>query len=242
MKLFVHGVPDTPAVWRPVLDSLNLQDQAHTPAIPALCSPTPRGFKGTPDAYVDWLITKMAALAAEHGPLDMVGHDWGGIFTVRAACLRPELVRTWTALNAVPAHDDPWPLVARLWATPFLGEFLMAMSPPSQLEKALSRQRMSDGMAAHEAAHWNRETRSAILKLYRSGMHVGRDWSDGLAALPDTGQVIWSSKDPFTKVGTAETFCARTGAKLTLLEGCGHWSIVECPERVTTLLKEHWAG
>lgn len=242
MKLFIHGVPDTPAVWRPLLDELDLHDGVLVPAIPGLSTKTPEGFDGTPDAYVGWLISHMEQAAAKHGPVDLVGHDWGALFTVRAASLRPELVRTWTAANAVPDPADPWPLIARLWGTPILGNMLMAISPSSGLERALKRQRMSEGMAAHEAAHWKKESRRAILKLYRSGKHIGAEWDAGLARLPARGLVIWSGKDPYTKPAMAETFCARTGAALRMLEDCGHWSIVEDVPAIAAALKAHWRG
>lgn len=242
VKFFVHGVPDTPVIWRPVTDALGMTETSYVPPLPALAAPTPDNFKATPDSYVDWLIGQIEEIAARSGPVDLVGHDWGGLFTVRAASLRPDLIRTWAALNAVPAPDDPWPMLARLWATPLLGEFLMSISPSSGLEKALARQRVSEGMAAHEAAHWRAESRRAILSLYRTGRRIGRDWTPGLGTLPARGLVIWSAEDPFTKPETAQAFCERTGATLHMLEGCGHWSIAERAEDVADILMGHWTG
>lgn len=240
MKVFVHGVPDTPIVWSPLLDALNLHDDIFVPHLPGLSTPAPEGFGGTPDDYVDWLIAQLSRLAKRSGPLDLVGHDWGGLFVVRIACLRPDLVRTWTAANAVPDPSDPWPLIARLWATPVLGNILMAISPSSGLEKALIRQRLTGGMAAHEAAHWKRQSRRAILKLYRSGMHIGADWDAEIDQAPDRGLVIWSGQDPYTSNETAERFAKRTGASLNILEGAGHWSIAERAETVAGILSTHW--
>ncbi|MEQ8556873.1 MAG: alpha/beta hydrolase [Henriciella sp.] len=242
MKLFVHGIPDTPIVWSPLVEALGLSETAMCPALPGLATPAPMDFAGTPDAYVDWLIAEMEAAFERDGPIDLVGHDWGGLFVVRAACLRPDLIRSWTAANAVPDPNDPWPLIAHLWATPLLGEFLMAISPPSDLEKALVRQRMSEGLAAHEAVHWKRESRRAILKLYRSGMKVGASWDSDIDRIHPRGLVIWGGSDPYTSDETAETFCKRTGATLELLGNCGHWSIVECTDDVTGALKAHWSG
>ncbi|MEQ9316633.1 MAG: alpha/beta hydrolase [Henriciella sp.] len=240
MKVFIHGIPDTPNVWNPLLDALDLNTDFIAPALPSLAAPAPEGFGGSPDDFVDWLIGEIEPIAADFGPVDLIGHDWGGIFTVRIACLRPDLVRTWTAANAVPDPKDPWPLIARLWATPVLGEFLMSLSPPSQLERALTRQRLSEGMAAHEAAHWKRESRRAILRLYRTGKHVGAEWDGEIANAPPRGLVIWSGRDPYTGMETAETFTARTGADLKIFENAGHWSIVECAGELAEVLHSHW--
>ena len=242
MKLFVHGIPDTPIVWSPITRALGAGHLIAAPALPFLVDPLPRNFQGTPDAYVDWLIGEAETAFRQDGPVDLVGHDWGALFVVRVACLRPELVRTWTAISAVPDPNDPWPLIARLWATPLLGRILMALSPSSELEKALVRQRMSEGMAAHEAVHWSHRTRRAILKLYRTGMKVGASWEHDLHRLPDRGLVIWGGRDPFADRAIAERFCARTGADLEIFEQCGHLPVVEVAPEIAARLMRHWKG
>lgn len=242
MKLFVHGIPDTPIVWSPIRDAIGPEHLLTAPALPGLVTPAPAGFRGTPEAFVDWLVGEIESAFKEDGPVDLVGHDWGALFVVRAACLRPDLVRTWTAISAVPDPDDPWPLIARLWATPVLGRILMALSPASEIEKALVRQRMSEGMAAHEAVHWRSETRRAILKLYRTGMKVGASWEPEMHRLPKRGLVIWGEKDPYAAPAIAERFCARTGADLEIIEGSGHLPIVEAAPDIATRLLAHWKG
>lgn len=95
-------------------------------------------------------------------------------------------------------------------------------------------------MAAHEAAHWKRESRRAILRLYRTGKHVGAEWDGEIANAPPRGLVIWSGRDPYTGMETAETFTARTGADLKIFENAGHWSIVECAGELAEVLHSHW--
>jgi pimeloyl-ACP methyl ester carboxylesterase len=53
MILFVHGVPDTPASWRPLISTLGLGSGAYlAPALPGFGSSIPQGFSRTKDAYV----------------------------------------------------------------------------------------------------------------------------------------------------------------------------------------------
>jgi pimeloyl-ACP methyl ester carboxylesterase len=46
------------------------------------------------DDYAAWLVAELEAVGE---PVDLVGHDWGGGFTVRVVSLRPDLVRSWVS-------------------------------------------------------------------------------------------------------------------------------------------------
>ena len=55
MKLFLHGVPDTPSMWDPLIAELGLgEDDYRAPAMPGFVSPAPQGFGSTKEEYVDW--------------------------------------------------------------------------------------------------------------------------------------------------------------------------------------------
>jgi pimeloyl-ACP methyl ester carboxylesterase len=44
-KLFLHGVPDSPAIWRPLLGQLDLGDTpVAVPALPGFTGPLPRAL------------------------------------------------------------------------------------------------------------------------------------------------------------------------------------------------------
>ena len=54
-KLFLHGVPYSPAIWSPLLDALALGDTpVAVPALPGFTGPLPAGFAATKEAYADW--------------------------------------------------------------------------------------------------------------------------------------------------------------------------------------------
>src|SRR3990167_9817261 len=95
-KLFLHGVPDSPAIWRPLLAALDLGDTpVAVPALPGFTAPLPAGFPATKEVYADWAVEQAKALFDAHGPIDIVGHDWGALIAQRAAILRPDLFRSW---------------------------------------------------------------------------------------------------------------------------------------------------
>lgn len=94
--VFVHGVPDTQRVWDAVASRLARKDVVRL-SLPGFGCPRPDGFRATTEAYVEWLLGQLAALT---GPIDIVGHDWGALLTVRAVSVEPSLVRSWAAGGA----------------------------------------------------------------------------------------------------------------------------------------------
>lgn len=242
MKLFLHGVPDTPSMWDPLIAELGLSnDEYVAPAMPGFTAPAPKGFGSTKEDYVDWYISEIETAHATQGPVDLVGHDWGAIITVRAASLKPELVRTWCVANALPHPDYKWHSMARMWQTPVIGEMITAITRKEQLCKALHAQGIPADLASKEASHWSSHMKKSILRLYRSAKTAGADWWPETQNLPERGMVFWGVDDPYVPVEIADKFCAATGAKLLKQENTGHWSIIERADVLAGALKQHWA-
>lgn len=244
-KLFLHGVPDSPAIWRPLLAALDLGDTpVAVPALPGFTVPLPAGFPATKEAYADWAIAQAEALFAEHGPIDIIGHDWGALIAQRVAMLRPDLLRSWAISNAVIDPDYRGHRVARIWNTPILGEIFMALSKPAKLAEGLAMQGMPADIAREEAEQWkNKDKRRAILKLYRSakGLSFAHDWARDIDKLPAQGALIWGADDPYVQLSVAQRFSANTGIPLTVIDGAGHWAIAERPAEVAAALHRFWA-
>lgn len=214
------------------------------PALPGFTGPLPAGFSATNEAYADWAVGEAEALVAAHGPIDIVGHDWGALIAQRAAMLRPDLFRSWAVSNAVIDPDYRGHRIARIWNTPILGEIFMALSKPAALAKGLAEQGMPAGIAEEEAAQWaNKDKRRAILKLYRSakGLNFQHDWALDLDKLPANGTLIWGEDDPYVDPSVAERFAADNDAPLTFIKGAGHWAIAERPVEVAAALHRFWS-
>ena len=245
-KLFIHGVPDSPAIWRPLLAALDLRDTpVAVPALPGFTAPLPQAFPATKDSYADWAVGQAETLFAAHGPIDIVGHDWGALIAQRVAMLRPDLIRSWAISNAVidPAYRGH--RLVRIWNTPVLGELFMALSKPAKLAAGLAAQGMPRDIAEEEAAQWAmKDKRRAILKLYRSakGLSFEQDWARDIDKLPATGALIWGAGDPYVELSVAQRFAANTGIPLTVIEGAGHWAIAEQPAEVAAALKAFWSA
>lgn len=243
--LFIHGVPDTPHLWQPLIAALGLKDGAYSaPALPGFGCPRPDGFAATKDAYADWVVSEMeAAVKASGGPIHIVGHDWGALLTLRACSLRPDLVASWAVSNAVIDSQYTGHRTARMWATPLLGEMvMMGMRKPARMEQALAEAGMPEDMAKHESSKIDKTMRQSILKLYRSarGLRIKGGWEDDLANLPKRGKLIWGENDPYVSLEVGQRFSDRWMFPMHTVRGAGHWAVAERAGEVATQLEGLW--
>ena len=234
MIVTVHGNPETAAVWRPLLAELG-RDDVVALSPPGFGAPIPAGFGCTVLAYRDWLVGELERIGE---PVDLVGHDWGGGHVVNVAMTRPDLLRSW-ATDVIGVFDPGyvWHELAQVWQTPGAGEqAIAAMTGGTVGERAefLAGRGIGDPSVATELAAAMPDMAEAILPLYRSAAQpvmaaLGRDL-ERAAARP--GLCLLATEDGF--VGTDEQrrrAAGRAGARLEVLDGLGHWWMVEDPAR-----------
>jgi pimeloyl-ACP methyl ester carboxylesterase len=74
---FVHGNPETPVIWDGLVSQLGRTDVSCL-QLPGFGRSAPDGWGAAKEEYVARLIGELELLAAADGPVDLVGHDWGG--------------------------------------------------------------------------------------------------------------------------------------------------------------------
>jgi len=242
--VLVHGVPETPQVWTPLRAALDLADVV-TPALPGFGCPRPAGFGATKEEYVTWLVAELEGLAAA-GPIDLVGHDWGGGLVVRLVSTRPDLVRSWVTDAA--GIGDPgfeWHDFAKIWQTPGDGEKFFEDQLAASPEERSSIFEMFGvpGDRARIMADWvDPAMAECILALYRSAVDVGTEWGPAFTDIPKPGLVLIPSDDPFLSEGGARSSAARAGAAVVGLDGLGHWWMLQDPTRGAAVLHGFWSS
>ena len=117
VAVFVHGVPETPAVWGPVVDALGSTD-TEALQLPGFGWAVPDGFVPDMHSYAAWLRSALDDIAA---PIDLVGHDWGALLTLRVVADRHRAVRSWVTDGGDLSPDYDWHDLAKAWQTPGLG-------------------------------------------------------------------------------------------------------------------------
>lgn len=243
--VLVNGNPETNAVWRPLVAALG-RDDVLMLSPPGFGAPVPHGFAATYDEYVTWLAAELEALT---DPVHLVGHDWGANFTVRLACERPELLRSWcidTGGSFAPGYS--FPDICHVWQTAGAGEKAIAawldMGVPGRtaVNESLG---MTPAVAAELAAAFDTSMGRCILALYRSVpeqvlAHWGERASD---ASVRPGLVIVPTEDGHTGGEAGHRwFAERAGAQLAVLRGLGHWWMLQDPKAAADELQRFWSG
>lgn len=250
--VLVHGNPETPIIWEPLVTELRRDHPDRvvvTPNLPGFGCARPDGFAATKEAYVEWLIGEVAAVVAEHGPVDLVGHDWGGGLAMRLVATRPDLVRSWACDVLGLFHPDyVWHDFAQIWQTPGAGE--------QYFEQSLSMP-VADRVASYELigiprpvgerllAVTDATMGECVLALYRSAAQPAMAlWGRELAeAATRPGLALIAPLDPFVRgddLGRAVG--EQLGARVVELTGQGHWWMLGDPAGGAEVLEEFWAS
>ncbi len=241
--VLVHGNPETDVIWGPLVEALGRDDVVRL-SPPGFGAPLPDDFPATMVAYRDWLI---AELAGFEDPVDLVGHDWGGGHVLNAVIHRPELVRSWASDVLGLLHPDyVWHDLAQVWQTPGEGEALVEAMMGGQLEDRVAQMTalgISAAVATELALAQGPEMGRAVLALYRSAAQpavaeAGRLLANATAR---PGLSLLATED--TYVGTDEQRRAaaeQAGARTEVLEGLGHWWMLQDPVRGAKALTDFW--
>jgi pimeloyl-ACP methyl ester carboxylesterase len=242
--VFVHGAPETSAVWDALRSNLK-RDDVIALQLPGFGCARPAGFGATKEEYVAWLVGELEQITPQ-GPIDLVGHDWGAGFTVRLVSTRADLVRSWVCDGAGFGNPDfEWHDFAKVWQIPGDGEQFwndtLAQSPEERgaVYEALFG-------VPHEAAialnrQIDRTMADCILALYRSATEVAKEWPPDFHDIAAPGRVVVPSDDTFLNPDLARGSAKRAGATVAELVGLGHWWMLQDPARGAAMLEEFWA-
>jgi pimeloyl-ACP methyl ester carboxylesterase len=245
--VFVHGVPETAAIWDLLVAELDLGDAAIRLSPPGFGAPAAADFTATSDAYRDWLIAELEQLG---GPVDLVGHDWGAGHAVRVMTARPDLVRSW-CIDLAGVFDPAyaWHDLAQVWQQPGAGEKLvndLFVAPPvADRVTGLVGLGMRPEAARSCAEAAGPEMARCILALYRSAgqpalTQWGAEWE---AAARRPGLVLVPAEDTFAGAPElAHRTAARLGAATAELPGLGHWWMQQDPAPGARALSAFLAG
>jgi len=205
-----------------------------------------QGASNAPAGTFDMDTLSLDAIALiEHlgvGAVHYAGVSMGGFVGMRLAARRPELIRSLTLLDTSAGPEDPekvsrYRLLARVYRLtgikPVKKQVLPIMFAPSSL---------ADPAFATVLDEWV----TRLAKAKRSGTAkavygvADRDPIDGeLGAITAPTLVVVGDQDAATPVHKSEFIADRiAGARLEIVEDCGHSSTLEQPDEINRLIGE----
>lgn len=245
--LLLHGVPQTALCWRELLPELATDRVVLAPDLKGLGESEVRG-----PYDVRTMAGELAALVMHEvdGPVDIVGHDWGGVLALAIAQYRPDLVRRLVVINA-PYRDVKVYRMPHVmgFALPVLPEALFRLTGDRVVRAMLhagwrSEPPIDEALADEYAAAYADPHRvAAMLAYYRAAarpaisrlLRVGARRNAGKPAAPRLGiersLVIWGTSDPVLPVSVGESVVRDLGtnASMITLPGIGHFAVEESP-------------
>lgn len=236
--VLVHGLMETDRIWDDVLPRLEPDSVALT--LPGHGVGRPPSFAATKDAYAEWLV---AELGDQPGPLDLVGHGWGGLLVLRAVTGLGLRVRSWVVDNAGAFHPGAEPgELALLAPSPELALRRLVHAPAGSPDSMVGRLRLLgvptaqasamgsalDATMAGCAVDFHRST----FPNARAGWTVPQRTARGLVVMPGA--------DPYGAQTLAREVAVELGAEARALDGLGHFWMLEDPGRAADLLNGFW--
>jgi pimeloyl-ACP methyl ester carboxylesterase len=222
--LYVHGVPNTAAMWRPFLERTG----GLAPDLPGFGrSAKPAEFDYSIAGLSGWL----GAFLADRGVdrFSLVAHDWGAL-SLALAQAEPGRLERLVLLDAVPLLPGyEWHKLARQWRRPLVGEMAMGFTFKFVVRRLLRLPDGSDFPAAELDdiwEHFDHGTQRAILRLYRSAPPRALEAAGArLGEIGCPALVVWGDADPYVPVSFAHDLAATLGGDTTteVVPGAGHW-------------------
>jgi pimeloyl-ACP methyl ester carboxylesterase len=233
--VFVHGVPETQAIWDQVRSHLGMESVAVS--LPGFGCARPALFGATKDDYADWLLHELASI---DGPIDLVGHDWGATLTNRVVTAHGDRIRSWVT-DGLMHPDYVWHEFAQIWQTPGEGEAFWSrmLGTPVEQQAAIFE---GFGVPRTEAlamlSRIDERMASCILDLYQSAMpNPYAGWPYPMEPVAAPGLVLIATEEPFGNVSLTREAAEALGANVHVLEGLGHWWALQAPAEGAAVLR-----
>lgn len=249
--VLLHGIPTGAELWRGVLPALAVTGRrALAPDLPGyggtrLPAGADHSLAGSADLLARWLTGSGLA------PAWVVGHDAGGAVAQLLAVDHPGVVERLTLVNSIVEGSWPAPrarigvLAARLHLVRAAGR--LGLVPNPYVRWAVRRAFADPAVAAAaplDAVVWDTkfadpEGRAAFERSLAALTPADTSRAAaGLRRLAVPCQLVWGMADPYQRWEVAGRRLAELlpAAEVTRLEGCGHFTPLECGDRLVAAM------
>lgn len=264
--LFLPGL-GTPALsWGECVDAMRHRFDGHVLDLPGFG----RSQHANQRRFTVQSMTEFVVRWLEHserGPVHLFGSSLGGLLAIRAAALRPKLVRSLTLIApAMPYLRGPSHLryiaaisvpggaaLARKWLARLTNQdiqhwFRQALTRHCVDPERITDQRFTEAVAEMEHCLRGATFPDAIIGTLRSALRMfllSYVWKPGspwwfAQQLSTPTSLFWGGRDHIFPVELAPKVAAAiAGSRLRIFDDLGHIPHVEAPDRLAAAILEH---
>jgi pimeloyl-ACP methyl ester carboxylesterase len=236
--VFVHGNPGSRLDWSELAAATSRFARTVAMDMPGYGhADKPADFDYTVAGYARHLAGALDQLGISR--VHLVLHDFGGPWGLAWAAAHPDRVGSLTLFNMGILPGYRWHYMARIWRMPVVGEVVMATATRPVFGLLLNHgnpRGLPKAFVDRMFADFDRDTRRAVLRLYRATSDLDRLTriaKDALGGLNLPVMVVWGKHDPYLPVRYAERqreFFPRADVKV--LDDSGHWPFADNPKAV----------
>jgi pimeloyl-ACP methyl ester carboxylesterase len=239
--VFVHGNPGSSEDFDELLPHIGDFARVLAPDMPGFGkSERAADFPYTVDGFARHLDAILAHFGVARAHL--VLHDFGGPWGLAWAAAHADRVRSFVLINVGVLPGYRYHKYAHMWRTPILGELTIFATTRSLFKLALNRDNpkpLPGAILNRMFDQWDRGTRRAVLALYRAtSASAVSSVRQGAVLAPRRvpALVVWGAGDPNIPVRYAGAQAQFFDADIQIIDGAGHWPMIDDPERIRALV------
>lgn len=201
-------------------------------------------YRDTIPAMADAIGAFLDAVGLEKASL--VGHSWGGAWSLSFVERHPERVDKLVLLDSPGLNEEPAPQTA-VFGRPVVGEVVVKLMRRADFETSLrsafAHQERVTAEVVDETWAWmsRPERREAFVTLVRAQEYAPID--QGLGRITASTLIVWGQDDQWLPASYAREYAARIpGAEVKVIPGAGHNVHEDDPAQVNPLRTEFLGG
>lgn len=240
--VFLHGNPGSSGDFRRLVEQIGTFSRVLAIDMPGFGqADKPADFAYDVPGYVAFLDNALQQLGVHRTQLVM--HDFGGGWGLGWAAQHPQQVSSLTLINTGVTLGYRWHRAARLWQTPIVGEIVMASTNRGNFTAGLNagqKNNLPPEFIDEMYNNFDKETRRAVLKLYRAHKQPATMSSALIGALKQFSApvlVVWGKYDPYLPIEMAERQAeVFADIRYAWFENAAHWPFIDDPDGVAGVL------
>jgi pimeloyl-ACP methyl ester carboxylesterase len=247
--LFLHGFPETSAVWSNIAAALGDEFEVHAfdwPGYGKSSRPSAENFSYSPRDYADVLKAYIDTAGIDRSKLTIYAADIGALPALLLALDEPDIARRIIVSDFAPFNrpDYMYESLQNLKTEPAASRTRAYMNQTSdEILENTYRRGLPDDKQFDLAADvkedmirgWSHGTLTPADAFYHYYSKFTRDQDfleANLGRLTTPVKIVWGEKDIYIDKRMGLELSGRIGATLDILPGIGHYPHLQAPERV----------